>query len=382
MNYNQAITVGDLRDIARKKLPRSVFGFIDGAAHDERTLRDNEGDFAKIRFAPRFMVDVSQRSQQVEVLGNTFNSPMILGPTGLAGILWPEGDLAIARATQAKGIGFCQSTNSNCSIEQLATRARSDFWFQLYIQKDRDFSRSLMQRAWNAGSRVLVLTIDLPLPGPRERDQRNGFTVPPRIGLDNIFDYASKLGWLFRLATGPKFTFGNIENPDAPARKLMTLAQYVSAAFDPSVTWEDLDWIRREWQGKLAVKGILRADDAKRAQAHGADAVIVSNHGGRQLDGSPSAIAALPAVVGAVGDKTDVLMDGGIRRGGDIVKAMALGARACLIGRAGLYGLASGGQPGVERAIGILQQEMDIVQALLGVPDITKIDPSALFEER
>jgi len=382
MNYKQAITIGDLRNIARKKLPRSVFGFIDGAAHDERTLRDNEADLAKIRFAPRFMVDVSQRSQQVEVLGNTFNSPMILGPTGLAGILWPDGDLAIARATQTKGVGFCQSTNSNCSIEQLATRVRSDFWFQLYIQKDRDFSRSLMQRAWDAGSRVLVLTIDLPLPGPRERDQRNGFTVPPRIGLDNIFDYASKIGWLLRLANGPKFTFGNIDNPDAPARKLMTLAQYVSAAFDPSVTWEDLDWIRREWQGKLAVKGILRADDAKRAQAHGADAVIVSNHGGRQLDGSPSAIAALPAVVDAVGDKTTVLMDGGIRRGGDIVKAMAIGARACLVGRAGLYGLASGGQTGVERAIGMLQQEIDIVQALLGVPDITKIDRSALFEER
>ena len=382
MHYSQAITISDLRDIARKKLPRSVFGFIDGAAHDERTLRDNEADFATIRFAPRFMVDVSQRSQQVEVLGESLSSPMILGPTGLAGILWPEGDLAIARATEAKEVGFCQSTNSNCSIEQLATRARSNFWFQLYIQKDRGFSRSLIQRAWDAGARVLVVTVDLPLPGPRERDQRNGFTVPPRIGLDNIFDYASKLGWLLRLATGPKFTFGNLENPDAPARKLMTLAQHVSSSFDASVTWQDLDWIRNEWQGKLAIKGILRADDAIKAQSHGADAVIVSNHGGRQLDSSPSAIAALPAVVDAVGEKTTVLMDGGIRRGGDIVKAMALGARACLIGRAGLYGLASGGQAGVERAIALLQQEIDIVQALLGMPDLTAIDRSALFDRR
>ena len=382
MHYSQAITISDLRDIARKKLPRSVFGFIDGAAHDERTLRDNEADFATIRFAPRFMVDVSQRSQQVEVLGESLRSPMILGPTGLAGILWPEGDLAIARATEAKGVGFCQSTNSNCSIEQLATRARSNFWFQLYIQKDRGFSRSLIQRAWDAGARVLVVTVDLPLPGPRERDQRNGFTVPPRIGLDNIFDYASKLGWLLRLATGPKFTFGNLENPDAPARKLMTLAQHVSSSFDASVTWQDLDWIRNEWQGKLAIKGILRADDAIKAQSHGADAVIVSNHGGRQLDSSPSAIAALPAVVDAVGEKTTVLMDGGIRRGGDIVKAIALGASACLIGRAGLYGLASGGQAGVERAIALLQQEIDIVQALLGMPDLTAIDRSALFDRR
>ena len=380
MHYSQAITLKDLRAIAQKKLPRSVFGFIDGAANDERTLRDNEGDFATMRFAPRFMVDVSQRSQAAEVLGEKFNSPMIFGPTGLAGILWPEGDLAIARATQAMGVGFCQSTNSNCSIEQLANRARSEFWFQLYIQKDHAFSRSLIQRAWNAGARVLVVTIDLPVPGPRERDLRTGFTVPPRIGLDNIFDYASKIGWLLRLATGPKFTFGNLDNPDAPSRKFTTLAQHVSSSFDASVTWNDLDWIRKEWEGKLAVKGILRADDAKRAQEHGADAVIVSNHGGRQLDSSPSAIAALPAIVDAVGDKTTVLMDGGIRRGGDIVKAMALGANACLIGRAGLYGLASGGQPGVERAIAILQQEIDIVQALLGVHDITKIDRSALFE--
>ncbi len=380
MHYSQAITLKDLRAIAQKKLPRSVFGFIDGAANDELTLRDNEGDFAKMRFAPRFMVDVSQRSQAVHVLGETFSSPMIFGPTGLAGILWPDGDLAIARATQAKGVGFCQSTNSNCSIEQLANRARSEFWFQLYIQKDRAFSRSLIQRAWNAGARVLVVTVDLPVPGPRERDLRTGFTVPPRIGLDNIFDYASKIGWLLRLATGPKFTFGNLDNPDAPARKFTTLAQHVSSSFDASVTWQDLDWIKKEWDGKIAVKGILRADDAKRAQDHGADAVIVSNHGGRQLDSSPSAIAALPAIVDAVGDKTTVLMDGGIRRGGDIVKAMAMGASACLIGRAGLYGLASGGQPGVERAIAILQQEIDVVQALLGIPDITKIDRSALFE--
>ena len=381
MHYSEAVTIADLREIARKKLPRSVFGFVDGAASDERTLRDNEGDFSRIRFAPRFMVDVGQRSQAVNVLGSTYSSPMILGPTGLAGIFWPHGDLAIARACKALDVGFCQSTNSNASIEQVAG-ANKDFWFQLYIQRDRGFSTSLMQRAWEAGARVLVLTIDLPIPGPRERDVRNGFMVPPRIGLDNVFDYASKLGWLWRLATGPRFTMGNFDAPGQAPRKMTTLAQYVASQFDPSVTWKDLDWIRSEWKGKLAVKGILRPDDAVRAQQHGADAVIVSNHGGRQLDSSPSAIAALPGIVDALGGKTSVLMDGGIRRGGDIVKAMALGASACLVGRAGLYGLASGGQPGVERAISMLKKEIDITQALLGIPELSQIDRSALFPER
>jgi len=382
MHFSKAVNIADLREIARRKLPRSVFGFIDGGAYDERTLRDNEADLARLRFAPRVMVDVSQRKQSVQILGEALNSPMILGPTGLAGLLWPDGDLHIARATAAMGVGFCQSTNSNASIEQLAHHGRQDFWFQLYIQKDRGMTEALIQRAWDAGSRVLVVTVDLPVQGPRERDVRNGFTVPPRIGLDNIFDYASKLSWLLRLGRGPRFTFGNLVAPGAPAQKLMSLAQHISASFDASVNWKDLDWLRDRWRGRIAVKGILRADDALRALSHGADAVMVSNHGGRQLDGVPSAAAALPAIAEAISGKIPVLMDGGIRRGGDIVKALALGADACLIGRAGLYGLASGGQVGVERAIAILQKEIDITLALLGVPDIAALDRSSLFDER
>lgn len=378
MNYHQAVTIADLRQIAKRKLPRSVFGFIDGTAFDEHTLRENESDFARIRFAPRFMVDVAQRSQAVTVLGHTYQSPIILGPTGLAGILWPWGDLHIARACKALGVGFCQSTNSNASIEQVAN-ANRDFWFQLYIQRDRGLSKELMRRAWDAGARVLVLTVDLPIPGRRERDVRNGFMLPPRIGLDNVFDYGSKLGWLWRLATGPRFTLGNFDTPDQPRRTMTTLAKYTASQFDASVTWKDLDWLRREWQGYMAIKGILRADDAVLAKQNGADAVIVSNHGGRQLDGSPSAVSALPAIVDALKGEISVLMDGGIRRGGDIVKALALGASACLIGRAGLYGLASGGRYGVERAISMLQQEIDITLALLGVPDLSKIDRGALM---
>ncbi len=380
MNFKRAVNIADLRELARRQLPRSVFGFIDGGSHDERTLRDNESDLAAIRLAPRMLVDVSTRSQQVELLGQTLSSPMVFGPTGIAGVLWPEGDLCLARATAAKGIGFCQSTTSNASIEQVARHGRKGQWFHLYVQKDRGLTNSLIERAWDAGCPVLVLTVDLQVAGPRERDIRNGFTLPPRIDLSNIFDYASKLGWLMRMASAPRFTFGNLEDPNGAPAKLMTLAEKVGSNFDASVSWKDFEQLRSQWKGKLVIKGLLRADDARRAVELGADAVVVSNHGGRQLDSAPSAIAALPPIVQAVDGKIPVLMDGGIRRGSDVVKAVALGASACILGRAGLYGLASAGQPGVERAIDILQREIDITLALLGVPDIRNVDRSALFE--
>ena len=379
MKFQQALTISDLRLIAKRKLPRSVFGFIDGGAHDERTLRDNEADFARMRFAPRVLVDVSQRTQAIELLGQKLSSPMILGPTGMAGLLWPQGDLAMARATADAGIAYCQSTTSNCSIEQIATEGRRDHWFQLYVQKDRGITAALIERAKLAGCPVLVLTVDLPLQGPRERDVRNGFTIPPRIGLDNVFDYASKLGWLWRMANGPKITFGNLDSPNGAKRKLTTLTAHIAAQFDASVSWNDLAWLRAQWPGKLAVKGILHPDDARLAVAHGVDAVIVSNHGGRQLDCAPSAVSALPAIVDAVDGKAEIIMDGGVRRGSDIVKAMALGAKACIVGRAGLYGLASGGQAGVARTISVLQSEIDITMALLGVPDLSQVSRRELI---
>lgn len=379
MKFERAVNIADLREVARRKLPRSVFGFIDGGAYDERTLRDNEGDLAAIRFAPRMLVDASTRNQQVELLGQTLSSPMVLGPTGIAGILWPEGDLCLARATAAKGVGFCQSTTSNASVEDVARRGRKGQWFHLYVQKDRGLTKSLVERARDAGCPVLVLTVDLQVAGPRERDIRNGFTLPPRIDLSNVFDYASKVGWLLRMASAPRFTFGNLSDPGGAPGKLMTLAEKIGRNFDASVSWKDLAWLRSEWKGKLLVKGLLRADDAVRALEHGVDGVVVSNHGGRQLDSAPSAIAALPAIAEAIDGRIPVLMDSGIRRGSDVVKAIALGASACIIGRAGLYGLAAAGQPGVERAIDILQREIDITLALLGVPDIRQLDRSALF---
>ena len=378
MTIASAVTVDDLRQRARRKLPKAIFEFIDGGANDERTLRANRLDFSEIDFAPRVLVDVSQRRQATRILGQELSSPFVLGPTGLAGLLWPAGDIATARATEAAGVGYCLSTNSNASIESVAQDGRKSFWFQLYIQRDRAMVRSLLDRAAAAACPVLCLTVDLPIQGPRERDQRNGFTVPPRIGLNNVWNYATRLGWLARMARGPRITFGNLERPGGEKAALMTLAQHIGTQFDPTVTWKEIDWLKSVWPGRIALKGILHAADARKAVEHGVDAVIVSNHGGRQLDGAPSAISALPAIVDAVQGKVEVLMDGGIRRGSDIVKALALGAKGCLVGRAGLYGLACGGQAGVARAIDILKTEIDVTLALLGHPDITALDRSAV----
>lgn len=381
MTRARAVTVADLRGLAKRNLPKSVFEFIDGGANDERTLNANMRDLERIGFAPRVLKDVSNRHQSVQILGQEYSSPLIFGPTGLSGLLWPDGDIATARATATAGIGYCLSTNSNGSIEQVASHGRPDFWFQLYIQRDRAMVRTLVERAAAAGCPVLCVTVDLPIQGPRERDERNGFTVPPRLHLGDVFDYATRMGWLWRMATGPRITFANLERAGSDESNLKTLVEHISAQFDQTVTWKEIDWLKSIWPGRMAIKGILHPQDARLAVEHGVDAVIVSNHGGRQLDGAPSAISALPGIVEAVDGRAEVLMDGGIRRGSDVVKAMALGARGCLIGRAGLYGLAANGEGGVTRAIEILKKEIDVTLALLGQPDITKLDRSAISEK-
>ena len=381
MMLARAVTVDDLRSLARQNLPKAVFEFIDGGAHDERTLNANLHDLGRISFSPRILTDVSDRRQAVQILGHEFSSPFILGPTGLAGLLWPNGDIATARATASAGVGYCLSTNSNCSIEQVAQHGRPNFWFQLYIQRDRAMVRSLVDRAAAAACPVLCVTVDLPVQGARERDVRNGFTVPPQLSVGNVFDYAKRLGWLWRMATGPRITFANLQRANGEPSNLTTLAQHINAQFDQTVTWKDIDWLKSIWSGKMAIKGILHPEDARIAVEHGIDAIIVSNHGGRQLDCAPSAIAALPLIVAAVDGKAEVLMDGGIRRGSDIVKAMAFGASGCLIGRAGLYGLAANGEAGVTRVIDILRKEIDITLALLGQPDVMKLDKSAILSK-
>ena len=373
-----AISIADLRQQARKRLPRAVFEFIDGAAHDELTLAANRRDFEEFWFAPRVLVDVGECRQTVNVLGQALRSPLILGPTGLAGVFWPQGDEATARATARAGVGYCLSTNSNASIEEVAAQGREGFWFQLYVQRDRGKARELIERARAARCTALVVTVDLPVQGARERDLRNGFAVPPRLAPHNLLDYATHPRWLWHMATGPRIRFGNLDTPGQAHGNLTTVAQHVATQFDPTVSWKEIDWLRDLWQGPLAIKGVLHPEDARRAVQHGADAVIVSNHGGRQLDGAPSAISSLAGVVAAVDGRAEVLMDGGIRRGADVVKALALGARACLIGRAGLYGLAANGEAGVLRAIDILMKEIDVTLTLLGRPDINALDRSAL----
>ena len=373
------VNIEDLRLHARRKLPKPIFEFLDGGAEDEITLRANRGDFSKITFNARMFVDVSGRRAAVRVLGQDMAMPFMLAPTGLAGAFWPQGDVLAARAARAAGIGYCLSTNSTTSIEEIAPH-HPDFWFQLYALRDRTLMRRLIERAKAANAKVLVITVDLAAHGRRERDTRNGFTVPPKLTPSNVMQFASRPGWLWRLMNNPGLTFANFAAMQSQEQGIIPLSKFVSTQFDPSISWKDLAWIREIWPGKIAIKGLLAVEDARIAVDHGVDGIIVSNHGGRQLDSAPSAIAALPRIVDAVGDKTEVLIDSGIRRGSDIVKALALGAKAALVGRAFLYGLATGGGPGVARSLDILRGEIDNTQALIGCPDLAAIDRSYLLE--
>ncbi|MGI8549557.1 MAG: alpha-hydroxy acid oxidase [Dehalococcoidia bacterium] len=374
------VTIEDLRKRARRRLPRAVFDYIDGAAEDEVTMRQNRTAFEHLRFRPRVLVDVSAIDQSTTVLGQRLASPLILAPTGLCGMATNRGEIHAARAARELGIAFTLSAMSAVSIENVAQEAPGPHWFQLYVWRDRELTRSLVERARAAGYRALVLTVDVPVPGQRERDLRNGATIPPRITLRNAIDSVQKVGWLLRMARDPWLDLANVKGTASGSTgRAFSLAAYVNSQFDPSVNWDDLAWFRSLWSGPLAIKGIMTGEDARRAVDYGADAIIVSNHGGRQLDGLPAAIEALPEVVDAVGSRTEVILDGGVRRGTDVVKALALGARACMIGRPYLYGLGAGGQAGAEQAIRILRAEIARTLALLGRPALPDLDQSAVF---
>jgi L-lactate dehydrogenase (cytochrome) len=374
-----AINIDDLRRLAMRRLPRAVFDFADGGAEDERTLRANRLDFSKLMFRPRVLIDVSQRDQSTTILGQRVSSPLIVAPTGLAGMLWPRGEMVAARAAAKRDVIFTLSTLGACSIEEVAEASAGPLWFQLYVMKDRDVTRRLVERARQAGYKALCLTVDLPVLGQRERDLRNGATIPPKITVRNVVDVLQRLQWLRGVWFGPKITFQNFVGSSAAlSDNAGTLWQYVNSLNDPSVDWDDLAWFRSLWPGPLAIKGIMTAEDARRAVSEGIEAIIVSNHGGRQLDSLPSAIEVLPEIVDAVGDRAEVILDGGVRRGTDVVKALALGARACMIGRPMLYGLGAAGQAGVERSIEILQNEIDRSLALLGRPTLADLDRTAV----
>lgn len=372
------VNIGDLRRAAQRRLPRAVFDYIDGAAEDESTLRANSADFARYAFRPRTLVDASQRDLATTVLGQSLDLPIILAPTGLTGLFARNGEIAAARAAAARGTVYTLSTMSVLSIEEVAQAAPGPLWFQLYVWRDREITRSLVQRARAAGYRALVLTVDTAVLGQRERDVRNGFTIPPRVTVSNVLDTLQRVGWIGDMLGGPKITFGNVANTGALGSDAVSLASFTTQQFDPSLTWKDLDWFRSIWDGPLAIKGILTAEDAHLAVEHGVEAIVVSNHGGRQLDFVPSPIEVLPEIVEAVGGRAEVILDGGVRRGSDVVKALALGARACMVGRPFLWGLAAGGQAGAEQALTILRDELDRCLALIGCPRATDLDHSYL----
>jgi L-lactate dehydrogenase (cytochrome) len=370
-------SIEDMRQLARRRLPRALFDFIDGGAQDEVTLRRNREDFARFTLVPRVLTDVSSREQSVQVLGQTFASPLILAPTGLPGILWPNGAVEAARAADEAGVGFCLSTMSTSSIEEIAAVSNRPILFQLYVMKDRGLAKAMMERASASGCCALVLTVDLQVQGQRDRDVRNGLTIPPRLSVASALDFALHPGWVWRFARGPQVTLANFRGT-GKGDDMFTIAGFVNSQFDPSVTWKDIEWVRSVWDGPLALKGILDAEDAKLAAEHGVNAVIVGNHGGRQLDTVPSAILALADVVDAVEGRLDVILDGGVRRGTDVLKALSLGAKACMIGRAFLYGLAAQGGTGVRRVLEMLRTEIDVNLALLGRAGVKELDRTAI----
>ncbi|MFO1323571.1 MAG: alpha-hydroxy acid oxidase [Burkholderiales bacterium] len=359
-----------MREAARLRLPKAIFDFADGGAEDEVTLRRNESDFRRWSFLPRPLTGATTRDQSVELFGHRLASPVLIGPTGLAGLFWPRGEIHSARAAAAASTVYCQSHGSVCSIEELAAHHDGLRWMQVFIYRDRAFTRELTQRAQDAGYHALVLTVDNQLLGQRERDLANGFTIPPRFSARQSLAMAAKWRWAWSMRRELRtLTFGNYVRPGSP-ESLATLAGRMGSLLDPAMNWDDVAELRARWRGPLLLKGVLHPDDARRAIAMGVDGVIVSNHGGRQLDGAASAVEALPAIVAAVEDRIPVLIDGGIRRGSDVAKAIALGARAVLVARPQLWGLAVAGEAGVARVLAIYRSEIDRVMGLLGARDL------------
>jgi L-lactate dehydrogenase (cytochrome) len=370
--------IEDLREMAKKRVARAIFDYVDGGSYAECTLRANRADLEAIALRQRVGIDVDRRSTLTTMLGQEVTMPVALAPTGLTGLNWADGEILAARAAERFGVPFTLSTMSICSIEDVAGAVAKPFWFQLYVMRDRGFSASLIERAKAARCSALVLTLDLQVQGQRHRDLKNGLAVPPRLTLATLFDVMRKPGWALNVLRGRRKSFGNLEGRIPDASNLTTLSQWIAGQFDPTLSWRDVEWVKKLWGGKLVLKGILDAEDAKLAAASGVDAIVVSNHGGRQLDGAMSSIRALPEVAEAAGDKVEVWFDGGIRSGQDVLKALALGARATMIGRAFLYGLGAMGEPGVARALEIIHKELDVTMALCGLRDVKDANPSIL----
>ena len=372
-----AMCIEDLRRIARRNVPRVFIDYMEAGSYSEQTRDANIGDMAKVKLRQRVLVDVSHRSMATTVLGEPLAMPLALAPTGLAGMQHADGEILAARAAHAAGIQFCQSTMSICSIEDIREAVQKPWWFQLYVMKDRGFVKALIERVIAAKCSALFLTVDLPVNGQRHIDHKNGLSVPPRLTAKTVFDVMMRPTWAWRILNGKRKTFANIDG-HLPGFSGTTLAEWTQSQFDQTVSWKDVEWIRSIFPGKLVLKGILDPDDAREALKTGADGIVVSNHGGRQLDGAPSTISALPKVADAIGGQKEILFDSGVRTGQDMFRALALGAKACMIGRPFLYGLGAGGEAGVAKAIDIFRRELDTTMVLTGIDDVKKIGRNAI----
>ncbi len=371
--------IEDLRRLAQKRVPRMFYDYADSGSWTESTYRANESDFQKIRLRQRVAVNMENRTTATTMVGVPVRMPVAIAPTGLTGMQHADGEILAAKAAETFGIPFTLSTMSICSIEDVAANTKAPFWFQLYVMRDRAFIESLIDRAKAAKCGALVLTLDLQIIGQRHKDLKNGLSAPPKLTLPNILNMMTKPRWCLGMLGTSRRQFGNIVGHVKGVENMGSLSAWTAQQFDPRLNWGDVEWIKKRWGGKLILKGIQDVEDARLAVESGADALIVSNHGGRQLDGAESSIRALPAIVSEVGSKIEVHMDGGIRSGQDVLKAWALGARGCYIGRAMLYGLGALGEAGVTKALEIIRNELDLTMAFCGHTDIRKVDRGILL---
>jgi L-lactate dehydrogenase (cytochrome) len=366
--------IEDLRQVHKRKVPKAFFDYADRGSYSEETLRANRDDLQQIKFRQRILVDVSKRDLSTTILGEPAALPLILAPVGLTGMQYGDGEIHACRAAQAAGIPYTLSTMSICSIEDVAANVDKPFWFQLYVMKDRGFIKELIERAIAAKCSALVLTVDLQVIGQRHADIKNGMTVPPEWTMSKFFDFATKPAWVASVLRGKRRTFGNLVGHLKGTDDITALGTWISTQFDTTLNWKDVEWIRSIWPGKLVLKGILDVEDAEDAVKTGAQALVVSNHGGRQLDGAPSSIEALPEIVDAIGSQMEIMFDGGIRSGQDVMRALALGAKSCMIGRAYIHGLGAFGGEGVAKAIDLIAKELSVTMGLCGVNRIAEID--------
>ena len=377
MNFEkQAYSIAVIRSMAKRRLPRMIFDFIDGGAEDEVTRRRNEDDFNEIEFVPQPLMGTSTRDLSIELFGQQLSMPVMIGPTGLSGMVWPQGEVHAAEAAHDEGVIYAMSHASTVTIEDLVNQSSGPKWFQTFMYRDRGLVKSFAERAREAGYKALILTIDNQVLGQRERDLANGFMVPPRPKLRDGLALIHHVPWLLKMSRAPRITMANYVTNER--NDILSLANYVADLLDPTMSWRDVDWLRSIWSGPLILKGVLHPEEARLALEHGIDGVIVSNHGGRQLDGSISSVRALTSIADQIGGQVPILIDGGIRRGSDVIKALALGATACLIGRPHLFGLAVAGRKGVARVLKILRQDMDRILTLGGWDGLSAIDRRCL----